>query len=112
LSSIAPRQDFKIANAEWIAEDLACECRSIKGVKLNDLKDYGLVIYGAGVYAGMIAGLGKIKNWMERSPGKNLGGVCHRSDPSQGRLRGINFQDQLPQRRKQTSTLLLLPRRH
>ena len=56
--------------AEWIAEDLACESRSIKGVKLDDLKNYGLVIYGGGVYAGMIAGLGKVKNWMEKSPDK------------------------------------------
>ena len=61
---------FSKRYAEWIAEDLACECRPIKGVKLDDLKDYGLVIYGAGVYAGMIAGAGKIKNWMEKSPDK------------------------------------------
>ena len=54
------RTGFSKCYAEWIAEDLACECRSIKGVKLDDLKDFGLVIYGAGVYAGMIAGLGKI----------------------------------------------------
>lgn len=61
---------FSKRYAEWIAEDLACECRPAKGVKLDDLKDYKLVIYGAGVYAGMIAGLGKIKNWMEKSPEK------------------------------------------
>ncbi len=42
----------------------------IKGIKLDDLKEYGLVIYGAGVYAGMIAGAGRIKNWMEKSPEK------------------------------------------
>ncbi len=61
---------FSKRYAEWIAEDLACESRSIKGVKLDDLKNYGLVIYGGGVYAGMIAGLGKVKNWMEKSPDK------------------------------------------
>lgn len=61
---------FSKRYAEWIAEDLACECRPIKGVKLDDLKDYGLVIYGAGVYAGMLAGAGKIKNWMEKTPDK------------------------------------------
>jgi len=64
------RTGFSKCYAEWIAEDLACECRSIKGVKLDDLKDFGLVIYGAGVYAGMIAGLGKIKNWIGKSPEK------------------------------------------
>ena len=61
---------FSKRYAEWIAEDLMCDCRSIKGVKLEDLKDYGLVIYGAGVYAGMIAGAGKIKNWIKKSPEK------------------------------------------
>jgi len=61
---------FSKRYAEWIAEDLAVECRPIKGVKLDDLQGYGLVIYGAGIYAGMIAGAGKLKNWMEKSPEK------------------------------------------
>ena len=61
---------FSKRYAEWIAEDLGCESRLIKGMKLDNLKDYKLVIYGAGVYAGMISGVGKIKNWMEKSPEK------------------------------------------
>ena len=61
---------FSKRYAEWIAEDLACECRPIKGLKLEDLKKYGLVIYGAGIYTGMLAGAGKIKTWMEKSPEK------------------------------------------
>ena len=61
---------FSKRYAEWIAEDLGCESRPIKGMKLDNLKDYKLVIYGAGVYAGMISGVGKIKNWMEKSPEK------------------------------------------
>ena len=61
---------FSKRYAEWIAEDLGCESRPIKSVKLDDLKDYKLIIFGAGVYAGMISGLGKIKNWMEKSPQK------------------------------------------
>ena len=61
---------FSKRYAEWIAEDLECESRPIKGMKLDNLKNYKLVIYGAGVYAGMISGVGKIKNWMEKSPEK------------------------------------------
>jgi len=61
---------FSKRYAEWIAEDLACECRSITGIQLDDLKDYEMVIYGAGVYAGMIASAGKIKNWIGKSPEK------------------------------------------
>lgn len=61
---------FSKRYAEWIAEDLACECRPVKSVKQDDLKNYKLVIYGAGVYSGMIGGLGKIKSWMEKSPEK------------------------------------------
>lgn len=61
---------FSQRYAEWIAEDLACECRPITGIQLDDLKDYGLVIYGAGIYAGMLAGAGKIKNWIKKTPEK------------------------------------------
>ena len=61
---------FSKRYAEWIAEDLACECRPIKGVRLNDLNEFGLVIYGAGIYSGMIAGAGRIKHWMEQTPNK------------------------------------------
>ena len=61
---------FSKRYAEWIAEDLECKSRPIKGMKLDDLKDYKLVIYGAGIYAGMISGVGKIKRWMEKSPQK------------------------------------------
>ena len=61
---------FSKRYAEWIAADLGCESRPIKGMKLDNLKNYKLVIYGAGVYAGMISGVGKIKNWMEKSPEK------------------------------------------
>lgn len=61
---------FSQRYAEWIAEDLACECRPITGIQPDDLKDYGMVIYGAGVYAGMIKGAGKIKNWIGKSPEK------------------------------------------
>ena len=62
---------FSQRYAEWIAEDLACDCRPVKGVKPDDLKDFGLIIYGAGVYAGMIAGLGKIKKWIGKHPEKS-----------------------------------------
>ena len=61
---------FSQRYGEWIAEGLGCECRSIKGVKLDDLKDYGLIVYGAGIYAGTISGAGKIKNWIEKAPNK------------------------------------------
>jgi menaquinone-dependent protoporphyrinogen IX oxidase len=61
---------FSQRYAEWIAEDLACKCRPIKGLKPDDIKGYEIVIYGAGVYAGMISGVGRIKKWMEKSPEK------------------------------------------
>lgn len=61
---------FSQRYAEWIAEDLGCDCRSARDVELVDLKDYGLIVYGAGIYAGMLAGARRIKNWMEKSPDK------------------------------------------
>lgn len=47
--------------AKWIAEELKCEVASIEKVSKNNLKEYNLVIYGGGLYAGNIGGLKKIK---------------------------------------------------
>ena len=45
------------AYAEWIAEDLGCECRPAKGVKVDDLLSYDTIIYGGGLYAEIINGV-------------------------------------------------------
>lgn len=56
--------------AEWIAADLQCEVRELNDAHLEDLADYGLVIYGGGVYAGRINGIARVRGWMEKAPKK------------------------------------------
>lgn len=61
---------FSQRYAEWIAGDLQCDLVAFSEFEMETLSDYGLIIYGAGLYAGQIRGLGKIKRWMKDSPNK------------------------------------------
>jgi len=45
------------AYAEWIAEELGCECVEEKGLKVSNLLNYDTIIYGGGLYAEVIAGV-------------------------------------------------------
>ncbi|MBO5733676.1 MAG: flavodoxin [Clostridia bacterium] len=60
------------AYAEWIAEDLGCECRPAKGVKADDLLLYDTIIYGGGLYAENIAGASLITKNIEKLKNKKL----------------------------------------
>ena len=60
------------AYAEWIAEELSCEARDAKGVKINDLLPYDTVIYGGGLYAEIINGVSLITKNTEQLKGKKL----------------------------------------
>ena len=60
------------AYAEWIAEDLGCECRPAKGVKADDLLSYDTIIYGGGLYAENIAGASLITKNIEKLKDKKL----------------------------------------
>ena len=60
------------AYAEWIAEALSCEAKDAKGVKIDELLPYDTVIFGGGLYANLINGLGLITKNTERLKGKRL----------------------------------------
>ena len=47
--------------AEWIAEELKCESKSIKEVSKQELDNVDLVIYGGCIMGNMITGLDKIR---------------------------------------------------
>lgn len=49
--------------AEWILEDVTCNCNitTLDNVKKEDIDKHDVIIYGAGVHAGFISGLKKIK---------------------------------------------------
>lgn len=59
---------FSEKYARWIAEELDCDLAEFSAFDRSKLQNYQLIIYGAGLYAGQINGIGKIKRWMEENP--------------------------------------------
>lgn len=47
--------------AEWILEDVKCNITTLDKVKKEDVEKHDIIIYGAGIYAGFISGLKKVK---------------------------------------------------
>ncbi len=60
------------AYAEWIAEDLNCEVKEAKGIKVDDLLAYDTIIYGGGLYAENIAGASLITKNIDKLKDKKL----------------------------------------
>jgi len=58
--------------AEWIAEELGCEARDAKGMKVSDLLPYDTIICGGGLYAEVIAGVSLITKNYDILSEKNL----------------------------------------
>ena len=58
--------------AEWIAEELSCEVKEAKSVKVDDLLKYDTIIYGGGLYAEIIAGVSLITKNFENLKDKKL----------------------------------------
>lgn len=48
--------------AEWIAEALQCDLRENKKTTVEDLAPYDTIIYGAGIYSGIVAGTKRLFN--------------------------------------------------
>ena len=63
---------FSERYARWIAEDLQCDLANLAEFKKDSLLQYGLIIYGAGVYAGQINGI---------LPGKRVAAVTAAHTP-------------------------------
>ncbi len=58
--------------AEWIAEELGCEARDAKGMKISELLSYDTIIHGGGLYAEVIAGATLITKNFDMLSDKNL----------------------------------------
>lgn len=58
--------------AEWIAEELSCEVKDAKAVKIDDLMKYDTIIYGGGLYAEVIAGVHLITKNIDKLSDKKL----------------------------------------
>lgn len=83
---------FSERYARWIADDLQCDLANLSDFKKESLSEYSLVIYGAGVYAGQILGIGKIKRWMEASPQKTWVVYATGATPSKEKYEDLVFQ--------------------
>ena len=58
--------------AEWIADELGCDVKDAKGIKINDILDYDTIIYGGGLYAEIINGVSAITKNIEKLDGKKI----------------------------------------
>lgn len=58
--------------AEWIAEELGCDVRDAKGMKVAELLPYDTIICGGGLYAEVIAGASLITKNFDVLSDKNL----------------------------------------
>lgn len=58
--------------AQWIAEELNCDCHDAKGIRADDLLKYDTIIYGGGLYAEIIAGVSLITKNIEKLKDKKL----------------------------------------
>ena len=83
---------FSERYASWIAEDLQCDLASLADFNKDSLSQYALIIYGAGVYAGQILGIGKIKRWMEALPEKTWVVFATGATPSKEKYEDLIFQ--------------------
>ncbi len=83
---------FSERYARWISEDLQCDLTNLTDFNKESLKDYGLIVYGAGIYAGQIRGIGKIKRWMKDFPNKTWVVFATGATPSKERYEDLIFQ--------------------
>ncbi|MBE7027617.1 MAG: flavodoxin [Ruminococcaceae bacterium] len=58
--------------ASWIGEELGCEVRDVKKVKIEDLDEYDIIIYGGGLYAEVISGVNFITKNLDRLSEKKI----------------------------------------
>ena len=58
--------------AQWIAEELGCDTVDAKNIKADDLLQYDTIIYGGGLYAEVINGIGLITKNIEKLADKKV----------------------------------------
>ena len=58
--------------AKWIAEELNCPIFDAKDISKTDLLDYDTIIYGGGLYAEIISGVGLITKNFDNLKGKKI----------------------------------------
>ncbi len=67
--------------AEMLVSAVPFDISDISKVDVRDLKDYDVIVYGGGIYASGIAGLGFLKKNMENLSGKRIILFCVGASP-------------------------------
>lgn len=83
---------FSERYARWISDDLQCDLVDAAEFNKESLSEYALIIYGAGIYAGQIKGIGKIKRWIEAFPEKTCVVFCTGATPSKEKYEDLIFK--------------------
>ena len=91
------------AYAEYIAEKLGCNCLDAKKVKIEEIESYDKIIYGGGLYAEVINGVGLITKNIAKLAGKKIAVFTTAITPLdcrtyyEGEVLEKNFKDGVPE---------------
>lgn len=89
--------------AEYISEKLGCKCLDVKNVKADDLLQYDNIVYGGGLYAEVINGLGLITKNIQKLSDKKIAVFTTAITPLdcrayyEGEVLEKNFKDGVPE---------------
>ena len=85
--------------ARWLAEETGFDCAETKKADAASLSGYDTVVFGGGIYAGRIAGLGFLKKNAAALAGKRTViyccGVSEHTEESFEQLKAMNLKDGL-----------------
>lgn len=88
---------FSERYARWISEELQCDLINFNSFDKSQLANYELVVYGAGLFAGHINGIAKIKRWIEDFPKKTWVVFGTGATPSKEGYQELIFKTNFPQ---------------
>lgn len=63
LVTYQSKTGFTKRYAQWISEELSCECKELSAVNASEIASYELVIHGGWIMGGMVNGLEKVKSY-------------------------------------------------
>lgn len=67
--------------ADWLSEETGFDCIETQKAKIEDIKQYGTIILGGGIYASGIAGLSFLKKHIKELQGKRIVVFCDGASP-------------------------------
>lgn len=85
--------------AEIIARELNCEAVDFKGITVEKMSEFDTIVYGGGLYAGMVNGMKKAKEMFDKSAAKRFvvfatGGTPNNATEAVDEVWKNNFTDE------------------